>query len=54
MDLAPEIKEKFKANAERVTRLLKDENGQANTEIVSSEYIWAKATAIAMRNLPQC
>lgn len=48
MDLAPEIKEKFKANAERVTRLLKDENGQANTEIVSSEYIWAKATAIAI------
>ncbi|MGO5008863.1 erythromycin esterase family protein [Bacillus wiedmannii] len=48
MDLAPEIKEKFKANAERVARLLKDENTQANTEIVSPEYIWAKATASAI------
>lgn len=45
MDLAPEIKEKFKANAERVAQLLKDENGQAKTELVSPEYIWAKATA---------
>jgi len=48
MDLAPEIKEKFKANAERVARLLKDENKQANTEIASPEYIWAKATASAI------
>ncbi|PEG11711.1 erythromycin esterase [Bacillus wiedmannii] len=48
MDLAPEIKEKFKANAERVARLLKDENKQSNTEIVSPEYIWAKATASAI------
>ncbi|PGU31061.1 erythromycin esterase [Bacillus cereus] len=48
MDLAPEIKEKFKANAERVARLLKDENGQTNTEIASPEYIWAKATASAI------
>lgn len=48
MKLAPEMKEKFKANAERVARLLKDENEQANTEIVSPEYIWAKATASAI------
>ncbi|PED57001.1 erythromycin esterase [Bacillus anthracis] len=48
MKLAPEMKEKFKANAERVVRLLKDENGQANTEIIPSEYIWAKATASAI------
>ncbi|MED3274588.1 erythromycin esterase [Bacillus thuringiensis serovar silo] len=48
MDLAPEIKEKFKANAERVAQLLKDENGQANTEIASPEYIWAQATASAI------
>ncbi|HDR7892383.1 erythromycin esterase family protein [Bacillus toyonensis] len=48
MNLAPEIKEKFKANAERVARLLKDENKQTNTEIVSPEYIWAKATASAI------
>ncbi|PEO56452.1 erythromycin esterase family protein [Bacillus wiedmannii] len=48
MDLAPKIKEKFKANAERVAQLLKDENGQANTEITSPEYIWAKATASAI------
>ncbi|HHK5598885.1 TPA: erythromycin esterase family protein [Bacillus tropicus] len=45
MKLAPEIREKFKANAERVARLLKDENEQAKTEITSPEYIWAKATA---------
>ena len=45
MKLAPEIKEKFKGNAERVSQLLKDENEQAKTEIVSPEYIWAKATA---------
>ncbi|MGG0301110.1 erythromycin esterase family protein [Bacillus albus] len=48
MDLAPEIKEKFKANAERVAQLLKDENKQSNTEIVSPEYIWAEATASAI------
>ncbi|HDR7624986.1 TPA: erythromycin esterase family protein [Bacillus mycoides] len=48
MKLAPEMKEKFKANAERVARLLKDENEQANTEIVSPEYIWTKATASAI------
>ncbi|ALC52272.1 erythromycin esterase [Bacillus thuringiensis] len=48
MKLAPERKEKFKANAERVSRLLKDENEQANTEIIPSEYIWAKATASAI------
>ncbi len=48
MKLAPEIREKFKANAERVAQLLKDENGQANTEIASPEYIWAKATASAI------
>ena len=48
MKLAPERKEKFKANAERVARLLKDENEQANTEIIPSEYIWAKATASAI------
>ena len=44
MKLAPERKEKFKANVERVARLLKDENEQANTEIIPSEYIWAKET----------
>ncbi|PEL51459.1 erythromycin esterase family protein [Bacillus toyonensis] len=48
MKLAPEIKEKFKGNAERVSQLLKDENEQANTKIVSPEYIWAKATASAI------
>ncbi|MDA1762057.1 erythromycin esterase family protein [Bacillus cereus] len=48
MDLAPEMKEKFKANAERVARLLKDENKQADTEIDSPEYIWVKATANAI------
>ncbi|PFA52656.1 erythromycin esterase [Bacillus anthracis] len=48
MKLAPEIREKFKANAERVARLLKDENEQAKTEITSPEYIWAKATASAI------
>lgn len=48
MKLAPERKEKFKANAERVARLLKDENEQANTEIIPSDYIWAKATASAI------
>ncbi|PFA62264.1 erythromycin esterase family protein [Bacillus sp. AFS015896] len=48
MKLTPEMKEKFKANAERVSRLLKDENEQANTEIDSSEYIWVKATASAI------
>ncbi|WP_242292589.1 erythromycin esterase family protein [Bacillus cereus group sp. BfR-BA-01441] len=48
MKLAPERKEKFKANAERVARLLKDENEQANTEIIPSEYIWAKAAASAI------
>ncbi|MBE5107484.1 erythromycin esterase family protein [Bacillus thuringiensis] len=48
MKLAPEMKEKFKANAERVSQLLKDENEQAKTELVSPEYIWAKATASAI------
>ncbi|WP_157418666.1 erythromycin esterase family protein [Bacillus cereus] len=48
MKLTPELKEKFKANAERVARLLNDENEQANTEIIPSEYIWAKATASAI------
>lgn len=48
MKLTPELKEKFKANAERVARLLNDENEQANAEIIPSEYIWAKATASAI------
>jgi len=48
MQLAPETKEKFKANAEKVVKLLKDENEQANTERVSSEFIWVEATANAI------
>lgn len=48
MKLTPELKEKFKANVERVARLLNDENEQANAEIIPSEYIWAKATASAI------
>ncbi|ODG90015.1 MULTISPECIES: erythromycin esterase family protein [Bacillaceae] len=45
MQLAPEMKEKFKANAEKVVQLLNNENEQANTERVSSEFIWVKETA---------
>ncbi|MEH7610612.1 erythromycin esterase family protein [Gottfriedia acidiceleris] len=45
MQLAPEIKEKFKANAEKVVQLLNDENEQAKIETVSSELIWVKETA---------
>ena len=48
MQLAPDKKEKFKANAEKVVQLLKDENEQANTKRVSSEFIWVKATANAI------
>ncbi|WP_088071220.1 erythromycin esterase family protein [Gottfriedia luciferensis] len=48
MQLAPEIKEKFKANAEKVVQLLKDENEQANTDQVSSEFLWVKETANAI------
>ncbi|PGM55950.1 erythromycin esterase family protein [Bacillus sp. AFS053548] len=48
MQLAPEIKEKYKANAEKVVQLLNDENEQANTERVSSEFIWVKETANAI------
>ncbi len=48
MQLAPEIKEKYKANAEKVVQLLNDENEQANTERVSSELIWVKETANAI------
>ncbi|MDT3497103.1 erythromycin esterase family protein [Bacillus toyonensis] len=46
MNLAPEMKAKFKANAEKVAQLLKDEKGQTNKG--SSEYIWVKATANAI------
>ncbi|HDX9610837.1 TPA: erythromycin esterase family protein [Bacillus toyonensis] len=48
MNLAPEMKEKFKANAEKVAQLLKDEKEQANKDVGSSEYIWVKATANAI------
>ncbi|MED2710842.1 erythromycin esterase family protein [Bacillus toyonensis] len=48
MNLAPEIKAKFKANAEKVAQLLKDEKEQTNKDVGSSEYIWVKATANAI------
>ncbi|MGG0175141.1 erythromycin esterase family protein [Gottfriedia acidiceleris] len=48
MQLTPEMKEKFKANAEKVVQLLNDENEQANTGRVSSEFIWVKETANAI------
>ncbi|MBJ7932529.1 erythromycin esterase [Bacillus toyonensis] len=48
MNLAPEMKAKFKANAEKVAQLLKDEKEQANKDVGSSEYIWVKATANAI------
>ncbi|MCI0768101.1 erythromycin esterase family protein [Bacillus sp. TL12] len=47
-NLAPEMKAKFKANAEKVAQLLKDEKEQANKDVGSSEYIWVKATANAI------
>jgi len=50
MKLTPEAKEKFKANAEKVVRLLDGKTKQANTEKDSSELIWAKATAKAIEN----
>ncbi|EEL40915.1 MULTISPECIES: erythromycin esterase family protein [Bacillus] len=48
MNLAPEMKAKFKANAEKVAQLLKDEKEQTNKDVGSSEYIWVKATANAI------
>lgn len=48
MNLAPEMKAKFKANAEKVAQLLKDEKGQTNNDVGSSEFIWVKATANAI------
>jgi len=48
MNLTPEMKAKFKANAEKVAQLLKDEKEQANKDVGSSEYIWVKATADAI------
>lgn len=48
MNLAPEMKAKFKANAEKVAQLLKDEKEQTNKEVGSSEYVWVKATANAI------
>ncbi|OTW85573.1 erythromycin esterase family protein [Bacillus thuringiensis] len=48
MNLAPEMKAKFKANAEKVAQLLKDEKAQTNKDVGSSEYIWVKATANAI------
>ncbi|KXY46253.1 erythromycin esterase family protein [Bacillus sp. FSL M7-1020] len=48
MNLAPEMKAKFKANAEKIAQLLKDEKEQTNKDVGSSEYIWVKATANAI------
>ncbi|WP_412033944.1 erythromycin esterase family protein [Bacillus toyonensis] len=48
MNLAPEMKAKFKANAEKVAQLLKDEKEQTNKDVGPSEYIWVKATANAI------
>ncbi|HDR7471255.1 erythromycin esterase family protein [Bacillus toyonensis] len=48
MNLSPEMKAKFKANAEKVAQLLKDEKEQTNKDVGSSEYIWVKATANAI------
>jgi erythromycin esterase len=48
MNLAPEMKAKFKANTEKVAQLLKDEKEQTNKDVGSSEYIWVKATANAI------
>jgi len=48
MQLSPEKKEKFKANAKKVVQLLNDENEQAKTEGVSPELIWVKETANAI------
>ncbi|WP_371404030.1 MULTISPECIES: erythromycin esterase family protein [Bacillus cereus group] len=48
INLAPEMKAKFKANAEKVAQLLKDEKEQTNKDVGSSEYIWVKATANAI------
>ncbi|MHA7578825.1 erythromycin esterase family protein [Paenibacillus vandeheii] len=50
MKLTPEVKEKFKVNAEKVVRLLEDETKHASTEINSFELIWVKATAKAIEN----
>ncbi|MBB4824793.1 erythromycin esterase [Sporosarcina luteola] len=45
MKLSPEEKERFKANAEKVVRLLNDKTKLASTEIDLTELIWVRATA---------
>lgn len=50
MKLSPEVRERFKGNAEKVVRLLEEKTKQADKEAETTELIWAKGTATAIRN----
>ncbi|MFF2154952.1 erythromycin esterase family protein [Paenibacillus chitinolyticus] len=50
MKLSPEVRERFKGNAEKVVRLLEEKTKQADKNADATELIWAKGTATAIRN----
>ncbi|MGW9124114.1 erythromycin esterase family protein [Paenibacillus chitinolyticus] len=50
MKLSPEVRERFKGNAEKVVRLLEEKTKQADKKAETTELIWAKGTAMAIRN----
>ncbi|MGE6226573.1 erythromycin esterase family protein [Paenibacillus chitinolyticus] len=50
MKLSPEVRERFKGNAEKVVRLLEEKSKQADKKAETTELIWAKGTAMAIRN----
>ncbi|MCY9590594.1 erythromycin esterase family protein [Paenibacillus chitinolyticus] len=50
MKLSPEVRERFKGNAEKVVRLLEEKTKQADKKAETTELIWAKGTATAIRN----
>ncbi|MEY9094925.1 erythromycin esterase [Paenibacillus sp. RC84] len=50
MKLSPEVRERFKVNAEKVVRLLEEKTKQADKEADATELIWVKGTAMAIRN----